>query len=112
MLRTHLFFSILGLSCAGALAAEPPGVKPGWTLLPDQVAEAKIEEIVTEDDRARIEELRVRGEVKRVMVRLKNSVMPDYEILLSDAQYELRPGLSHGVRRGVTGTRVWRVLDF
>jgi len=117
MLRPTLILSALLLAGVCAHAADPkpatlPPVKPGWTLLPDEVPDAKVEEIVNEDDRTRIEELRVRGETRKVVVKLKNSVMPDYEILLSDSQYDLRPGLSHGVRRGMTGTRVWRVLDF
>lgn len=100
---------------ADAKPAAPPPIKPGWTLLPDEVPDAKVEEIVNEDDSVRIEELRVRGETKQVKVRLKGSVMPDYEILISDAKYGLVPGLASvniDGRRGTVGTRVWRVLDF
>jgi len=122
MLRSTLLLS--SLLCLGLTAqaadkpAAPPPVKPGWTLLPDEVAEAKTEKTekttVSEDDSTRIEETRVRGQVKTVKVHLKNSVFPDYEIQMSDAGYEL-PGskiVPVSTGSGTTGKRFWRVLDF
>jgi len=122
MLRPTLLIS--ALLCLGLTAqaadkpAAPPPVKPGWTLLPDEVVEAKTEKTekttVSEDDSTRIEETRVRGQVKAVKVHLKNSIFPDYEIQISDASYELSPTKRFGqpLTEGFTGKRFWRVLDF
>ena len=118
MLRATLLLSTLVLASLTAQAAddkpaELPPVKPGWTLLPDEVPDAKVEEIVTEDKLTRVEELRVRGQVKKIMVHLKNSPMPDYEILVRDARFDTALGrLSPDIRDGTSGVRVWRMLDF
>ncbi|MET0518814.1 MAG: hypothetical protein ABW005_08275 [Burkholderiaceae bacterium] len=126
MLRTTLLSCALllagGLAHAAdtadktdSAAAKLPPVKPGWTLLPGEVPDAKIERIVNEDDSARIEELRVRGQVQKVTVHLKNSVFPDYEIQMSDGERELpasRFVVPSGSAGGTIGKRVWRVLDF
>ncbi len=119
MLRTSLLLCTL-LATFHAQAAEDskpaelPPVKAGWTLLPDDVPEAKVEEIVTEDNQTRVDELRVRGQVKKVTVHLKHSALPDYEILIRDAQFDtsLVGRTGPDVREGMSGTRVWRVLDF
>lgn len=118
MLRATLLLCTLLASLHAQAAedtkpAELPPVKPGWTLLPDEVPDAKVEEIVTEDDHTRVDELRVRGQVKKVMVHLKDSPLPDYEILIRNLYYENSPGRKGlDVRDGMTGIRVWRVLDF
>jgi len=119
MLRPTLTLVTLLLAgtCAHAAdtqSAELPPVKPGWTLLPDEVPDAKVERIVGEDDHIRVEELRVRGQTQKVTVQLKNSVFPDYEILISEAGYALSPTKRFGQSstEGPTGKRVWRVLDF
>lgn len=122
MLRTTLLSCALLLTGGLAHAADKadaaaklPPVKPGWTLLPDEVPEAKVERIVNEDDGTRIEELRVRGQVQKVTVHLKNSIFPDYEIQMSAADHELPVSkfvVPTGTSGGTVGKRVWRVLDF
>ncbi len=119
MLRATLLLSTLALASLTAQAADDkpaqlPPVKPGWSLLPEDVPDAKVEEIVTEDSQTRVEELRVRGQVKKVTVHLKHSALPDYEILIRDAQFDtsLVGRTGPDVREGMSGTRVWRVLDF
>ena len=96
--------------------AAPPSVKPGWTVLPDQVdpadAEPKVEQAVIEDDHTRIEQLRVRGQTQKVRVHKKNGPIPvpDYEIVMGNAGYDWT--FEAGGTRFSIGRSVWRVLDF
>jgi hypothetical protein len=89
---------MLALCCTSALADPPP--------------EPKVERSVAEDDQVRIEELKVRGETKKVTVRHKKSKAPDYEILVNDAGRESAGGTGTGLPKSGSGTRVWRVLNF
>ena len=89
---------LLAAWCAGALADPPP--------------EPKVERTVSEDDQVRIEELKVRGEAKKVTVRNKKTKAPDYEIIVNDAGRESAGGTGTGLPKSGAGTRVWRVLNF
>lgn len=80
--------------------------------LADPPPEPKVERTVAEDDQVRIEELKVRGETKKVTVRNKKSKAPDYEILVNDAGRESAGGTGTGLPKSGSGTRVWRVLNF
>ena len=73
------------------------------------VAEPVIKRSVIEDRGARIEELRVRGQLQKVTVAPKGDA-PGYEILLGDSSrvFADDPGTS----RGSAGKRVWNVLRF
>ena len=64
---------------------------------------------VIEDDRARIEELRVRGQLQKVTVAPKGRV-PGYEVLTGDGFHATAE--DPGTSRGSTGKRVWKVLRF
>jgi hypothetical protein len=66
--------------------------------------------VIIEDEAIRIDELRVRGEVKRVTVQTKSGKAPDYEIVLPDAGQDVSGGT--GTQRGAAGQRVWRVFSF
>ena len=76
--------------------------------LADPPPEPKVERTVSEDDQVRIEELKVRGETKKVTVKNKNSRAPDYEIVVNDAGRESAGGSG----KSGSGTRVWRILNF
>jgi hypothetical protein len=89
---------LLAACCGSALADPPP--------------EPKVERTVSEDDQVRIEELKVRGETKKVTVKNKNSKAPDYEIIVNDAGRESAGGTGTGMPKSGSGTRVWRVLKF
>ncbi|MFG6459236.1 hypothetical protein [Roseateles sp. BYS96W] len=89
---------LLAAWCTGALADPPP--------------EPKVERKVSEDDQVRIEELRVRGETKKVTVKNKNSKAPDYEIVVNDAGRESAGGSGTGLSKSGSGTRVWQVFKF
>ena len=66
---------------------------------------------VIEDDGVRIEELRVRGQTQRLVVRPKvgGKAVP-YEIIPADGARNMVQGA--GASRGAAGQRVWNVLDF
>lgn len=88
------------------MAADPQAPAPK-----DLPNEPKVEQIVLEDDGARVEELRVRGETKKVTVQPKGPggvKAPAYEIVVDDAGRQSAAGSD----RGTSGRRVWRVLNF
>jgi hypothetical protein len=78
------------------LAQETPRQPPSQTTL---------QRHVIEDDGSRIEELRIRGEVRRISVTIKNSSKSAYEILPPDAS-------GAETFRGTAGKRVWNILQF
>jgi hypothetical protein len=73
------------------------------------VDEPVVQETVIEDGRARIEELRVRGELKRITVSPKGAA-PRYEIIVGDGSRDFSEGVN--TSRGAAGKRVWNVLRF
>jgi hypothetical protein len=89
------------LSCALAASATAQDVK-----LPP---EPKVQRIVVEDEAVRIEELRVRGQTQRIVVKPKHA-----------AEYEIVPAASGrdpsqnraGQQAGAGGQRVWNLLKF
>ena len=72
-------------------------------------AEPAVARTVIDDDRARIEELRVRGQLRSVTVTPKNGAKP-YEILVGQGGGAVSDGKASS--RGATGQRVWNVLQF
>ena len=86
------------------LVAPPPPPTRGLR------SEPAVQRSVIEDDNARIEELRVRGEVKRIVVKTKAPLKGEYEILPDNAAKGV-PQAPNG-SRGVAGQRVWQVLAF
>jgi hypothetical protein len=79
------------------------------TITPSAKNEPKEQRTVVEDGRARIDELRVRGQLQRVTVSPKGRA-PSYEILVGDGGRDLSDGPSPS--RGAVGKRVWNVLQF
>ncbi|MBB3196199.1 hypothetical protein [Roseateles terrae] len=73
------------------------------------VPDAKVEQIVQEDDKVRIEETRVRGLTQKLVIKRKDGT-PEYEILLGDTGKDIP--VRQGADRGGAGQRVWRVLSF
>jgi hypothetical protein len=73
-------------------------------------SEPRIERTVIEDDGARIEELRVRGQTQSITVTPKGAIRQGYEIIPADGARDLSPNLQG--TRGGAGQRVWRVLSF
>jgi hypothetical protein len=114
--------TVVALPFAGARAAEaapsasPPAIAASAAPLADEAApapvkggEPAIKRTVIEDRSTKIEELRVRGNLQRVVVTPKGGA-PGYEVLTSDGYHSTAddPGTSHGS----AGKRVWNVLRF
>jgi hypothetical protein len=108
------------LSSAAATAAADAPAPSAAAPLPNKLAptpiqsggvpEPDVREVIIEDEAMRIDELRVRGVVKRVTVQTKSGKAPDYEIMLPDAGQDVSG--APGPQRGAAGQRVWRVLSF
>jgi Protein of unknown function (DUF2782) len=77
---------------------------------PKSSIEPKVELLVTEDDNVRIEELRVRGQVQRILVTPKRGAGVAYQILTGDGSNSQAAGPN--ATRGALGQRVWHVLSF
>ena len=100
MKRPAPFLICLTLLAAGAArAAETPAPAVGT---PPEKPEPVVEYTIVEDDGARIDELKVRGEAQAVTVKTKGPLKSQYEIVMP------RKGSSGGA----VGQRVWHVLSF
>jgi hypothetical protein len=73
------------------------------------VPEPKVERTVIEDDGARIEELRVRGQLQRIVVKPKNAA--EYEIVAPTDGRDPSQNRA-GQQPGAAGQRVWNLLRF
>jgi hypothetical protein len=73
------------------------------------VPEPRVERIVIEDEGARIEELRVRGQVQRIVVKPKNAA--EYEIVAPSGGRD--PSQNRANQQpGAGGQRVWNLFKF
>ncbi len=72
--------------------------------------EPQVTRTVIEDEGTRIEELRVRGQVRSITVTPKGGTVNSYQILTADGARETSDNVSG--TRGATGKRVWSVLSF
>jgi hypothetical protein len=75
-----------------------------------RVAEPNVQRTVIEDDSNRIEELRVRGQTRSIVVTTKGVLGGSYEIHMGEPSRDLSDAA--GSRRGATGQRVWRLMSF
>jgi hypothetical protein len=74
-----------------------------------RVPEPKVQRIVVEDQAVRIEELRVRGQTQRIVVKPKNAA--EYEIVAPTGGRD--PSQNRGNQQpGAAGQRVWNLLRF
>ena len=89
------------LGVAPAAAQQPSAAEPAPR------SEPRVERTIIEDDGARIEELRVRGQLQQVVVTPKGGAKR-YQILTEDGGRPVRDGA--GPARA--GQRVWNVLSF
>jgi hypothetical protein len=89
------------LACALAAAAAAQDIK-----LPP---EPKVQRIVVEDEAVRIEELRVRGQTQRIVVKPKNAA--EYEIVPAAGGRDPSQNRA-GQQAGAGGQRVWNLLKF
>jgi hypothetical protein len=79
---------------------------PAHPQLPNVRSEPEIKRTVVEDDKVRIEELRVRGQVQRITISPKASGVRSYEIVPADA------GRDASQSKGLTGQSLWQLFSF
>ena len=94
---------------APATNSAPAPVPAPMEADPQRGGEPAVQRTVIDDSRARIEELRVRGQLQKITVEPKGRA-PGYEILLGDGAHVV--GDDPGTSRGSAGKRVWNVLRF
>jgi hypothetical protein len=88
----------LTLGLAGTVAAQTR-----------EVPEPNVQRQVVEDEGARIEELRIRGQVQRIVVKPRNAA--EYEIVAPAGGRD--PSQNRANQQpGAAGQRVWNVLRF
>jgi len=92
---------ILAMASAAAMAA------PETAALPALPGEPAVQRKVAEDDNVRVEELRVRGETQRIVVKPKAAGAREYEIEPSTGAAD--PSQRN---RRAAGERVWRIFSF
>ncbi len=92
---------VLGAAAASAQGRETPQ--------PARLAEPAVQRVVVEDEGARIEELRVRGQVQRVLVKPKHA--HEYEIVAPAGGRDPSQNRANQPP-GAAGQRVWNVLRF
>jgi hypothetical protein len=107
---TSALLALFALAAAGAHAApaadpgpQQPVVDPAAPDLvqptpPGKVKEAKVEHLVTEDSQVRIEETRVRGVTKKIVVHSKIRGMGAYEIQPRDPSLDPENDKGAGMR--------------
>lgn len=98
------------LTCTCALLGTVATAQVVTDASPPSTPEPRVQRTVVEDDGVRVEELRVRGEVRRIVVQTKGERGSRYEVLPADGARNLAPG--PGSTRGAAGQRVWNVLSF
>ena len=97
----------LGLSCQAQPAAQAaPPQEPATASVPQRGGEPKVQHLVSEDERVRIEELRVRGITRRLTVQPKLPGVPAYAIG-PDAD-----GRDSSQDRRSEGRALWQLLSF
>jgi Protein of unknown function (DUF2782) len=79
-----------------------------WAQAKD-AAEPQVQRTVVEDEGARIEELRVRGQLQRVIVKPKNAA--EYEVVAPAGGRDPSQNRA-GQQPGAAGQRVWNLLKF
>ena len=91
--------------CAPCWAQTAPAAAP-----PAERGEPNVRRIVIEDEGARIDELRVRGQTQQVVVSPKGRIDKPYEIIVGRGGRDAGDGA--GGANGAVGKRVWNVLKF
>jgi hypothetical protein len=108
--RRFVLGTFVAAAGAAPLGAWAQGTSADPATSPGLRNEPAIERLVVEDDRTRIEELRVRGQTQRLVVRPKGERGAAYEIVVRPGARDLSDG--PGANRGAGGQRVWSVMNF
>ena len=116
LIAAMTFAAACGAPCRAQPAAPNAGAAPLASAVPAAPAtaadrsEPDVKHTVIEDDGARIDETRVRGQATRLTVTPKVGPRKRYEIITGDAGRDPFDGT--GGARSAVGKRVWNVLDF
>jgi hypothetical protein len=94
------------LVCAPCWAQSPAPATAAGDSVPQRGGEPAVLRIVTEDDAVRVEELRVRGQTRRIVVRSKLPGVPAYDIGTAADGRDLTQD------RRSEGRSLWQVLSF
>jgi hypothetical protein len=70
--------------------------------------EPNVQQLVIQDEGVRVEELRVRGQTQRIVVRPRNAAA--YEVIPGGGERDMSAG--PGSSRGAAGQRVWNMFNF
>jgi len=100
---------LLGASlCLGApvRAQIPPSAAASSASAPRGTPEPKVQRSVTEDNGARVDELRVRGQTQRIVVHSKIASAPEYEVGTTT------DGRDTSQDKRSDGRTLWRLLSF
>jgi len=105
-------FTVLSAAALnGQAQAAPEASSPTAAAAEPQRGEPNVRRTVIEDGNARIDEVRVRGQVQSVKVTPKVGPGKHYEIITGDAAgRNVTDGAGAG--RSTVGKTVWSVLDF
>lgn len=113
MRLTPFLLALLGGPVLAQTAASPTVPPPAVDSAPqaaDERLEPNVKRTVVEDEGSRIEELKVRGNTRRITVTPKVGPNREYEIITEDGSRDMSDGLTGS--RGAAGKRVWRVISF
>lgn len=108
---SRLAAALVALAAALPLAAQtaaPPSPPPG-AAADTGTPEPRVQHLTIEDEGARIEELRVRGQTQRIVVKPRGAAA--YEVLPAQPGRDAGSGPAGG-RDAAAGRRVWPMLSF
>jgi len=103
---------LLAAAAACSAHAAPPAAVPVDAPERPERGEPAVAYTVIEDEGSRIDELKVRGQTKRITVTPKgrSKGLAPYEIIAPTGSQDLQEAPTGG--KGAAGKRVWRVLSF
>jgi hypothetical protein len=107
--RLALLIAATACAAGAAIAQDKPAAEAPQAEKADK-AEPNVQRTVIEDDGVRVEELKVRGQTQRIVVRSKVGNAGEYEIIPADGARDMSQ--SAGSSRGAAGKRVWHLFSF
>ena len=112
-MNSTLALALLVVVAPAWAQSAPPATPPAAATEAADVplgGEPAVRHTVIEDEGSKIDELKVRGQTRRITVTPKVGPKKSYEILTGDASQDTTSGT--GGARSAVGKRVWNVLAF
>ena len=107
---SNLALALAVCVCLPCRAQPAPAAAPQQQPAVAERGEPNVRHSVIEDEGARIDELRVRGQTQQVVVTPKVGLTKSYEIIVSRSGRDAADGT--GGATSAVGKRVWNVLKF